>query len=162
MSTGSILKHLREKADLTQQDVADRIHVTRQAVSRWENDETIPSSDLLVALSGLFQVSTDSLLESPVIRYCECCGMPIDPSIMGIDRNGEINPRYCKWCLDDGRFVYTDLNQMLEYLVNHLPIEGMDSDQCREFYCKHLIKLPYWKQKMESEARGLTNSGNSL
>lgn len=150
MSTGSILKSLREEANMTQQDVAEKIHVTRQAVSRWENDETIPGSDLLVTLSGLFNVSVDTLLESPVVRYCECCGMSIEPSIMGIDGNGELDPRYCKWCLNNGEFVYTDPSQMLDFLVANLPLEGMNEDQCRQTYQKHLLELPYWKQKMNS------------
>lgn len=82
MSTGTILKQLRDAAMLTQSDLAEKLHVTRQAVSRWENNETVPGTDLLVRLSEVFGVSVDALLESPVIRYCECCGMPLEPSIM--------------------------------------------------------------------------------
>lgn len=108
MSTGNILKALRDAAMMTQADLAEKVHVTRQAVSRWENEETIPGPDLLVALSKVFGVSVDALLNSSEVRYCECCGMPIEPSIMGLDHNKELDPRYCKWCLDEGEFVYTD------------------------------------------------------
>ncbi len=151
MSTGTILKQLRDAAMLTQSDLAEKLHVTRQAVSRWENDETVPGTDLLVRLSEVFGVSVDALLESPVIRYCECCGMPLEPSIMGKNKEGELDPRYCKWCMDDGVFAYTDADQMLDFLVSHLPQEGMDEKQCRAFYRSHLENLPYWKPILSSE-----------
>lgn len=148
MSTGSILKGLRDAAMLTQAELAEKVHVTRQAVSRWENDETIPGPDMLVQLSGVFGVSVDAILQSPEIRYCECCGMPLEISIMGKTKEGETDPRYCKWCLKDGDFPYTDPDQMLDFLVANLPQEGMEPQECRQFYYNHLKTLPYWKPKM--------------
>lgn len=102
MSTGNILKSLRESACMTQAHLAEKVHVTRQAVSRWENGETTPGPDILVSLSMIFGVSVDALLESPEIRYCECCGMPLETGIMGHDKGGNLDPRYCKWCMDQG------------------------------------------------------------
>lgn len=151
MSTGTILKQLRDAAMLSQTSLAEKLHVTRQAVSRWENDETIPGPDLLVKLSEVFGVSVDALLESPVIRYCECCGMPLESSIMGKNKDGVPDPRYCKWCMDKGVFAYTDEEQMLDFLVSHLPQEGMDEKQCRSFYQSHLRTLPYWKNLISSK-----------
>jgi len=151
MSTGNILKSLRDATMMTQPNLAKKFHLKRQAVSRWENDETIPGPDLLVTLSKVFGVSIDVLLNSSEERYCECCGMPIEPSIMGINSNGELDPRYCKWCLDEGKFVYTDPDQMLDFLVTNLPQEGMSKDECRKFYQKHLLELPYWKSKLKKE-----------
>lgn len=152
MSTGTILKQLRDASMMTQAQLADKVHVTRQAVSRWENDETIPGADLLVKLSEVFGVSIDALLESPVIRYCECCGMPLEPSIMGKNKEGEIDPGYCKWCLEDGSFVYTEPDQMLDFLVASMPQNGLSEKECRAFYASHLKMLPYWKGKMTSDS----------
>ena len=152
MSTGSILKGLRDAAMMTQSTLAEKVHVTRQAVSRWENDETIPGPDMLVTLSGVFGVSVDALLESPEIRFCECCGMPLEPSIMGRTRDKETDPRYCKWCLEDGSFAYTEEEQMLDFLVSHMPQEGMNEAECRAFYHDHLMTLPYWKEKAEKSS----------
>lgn len=56
---------LRKKAGLSQNDVADRLFVTRQAVSRWERGETVPETETLLALSRLFGVSINTLLGSP-------------------------------------------------------------------------------------------------
>ena len=47
MTTQEILKNIREKHNLTQDQMAERIHVTRQAVSRWETGETQPDTEML-------------------------------------------------------------------------------------------------------------------
>ena len=47
METQDILKNLREKNHLTQEELATRIHVTRQAVSRWETGDTLPNTETL-------------------------------------------------------------------------------------------------------------------
>lgn len=148
MSTGTIIKALREAGLMTQADLASKLHVTRQAVSRWENDETTPGSDLLLSMSEIFGVSVDRLLESKKLRYCECCGMPIEPSIMGLDQHGNLDPRYCKWCLEDGKFAYTDVDTMLDFLVANVPHPDLDDSTAREYFRQELARLPYWQPKM--------------
>ena len=54
METRGILKKLREKRNLTQEELAEQIQVTRQAVSRWETGETQPNTDTLKLLSQFF------------------------------------------------------------------------------------------------------------
>ncbi|MBO7637361.1 MAG: helix-turn-helix transcriptional regulator, partial [Treponema sp.] len=65
MEVKDILKNLREKNNLTQEEMAERINITRQAVSRWENGETQPNPDMLKVLSREFNVSINTLLGSP-------------------------------------------------------------------------------------------------
>ena len=65
METKEILKQLREKRDWTQEQLAERLLVTRQAVSRWESGETQPNTDTLKLLSREFDVSINTLLGSP-------------------------------------------------------------------------------------------------
>ena len=57
-----ILKELRESRGMTQQDVADAIHVTRGAVCQWENGARLPSLATALMLADLFQVSLDTLM----------------------------------------------------------------------------------------------------
>lgn len=66
---------------------------------------------------------------------------------MGKNKEGEIDPGYCKWCLEDGSFVYTEPDQMLDFLVASMPQNGLSEKECRAFYASHLKKLPYWKGK---------------
>ena len=57
METKDIILELRSKHGLSQDELAEKVFVTRQAVSRWENGETIPNTETLKLLSKLFDVS---------------------------------------------------------------------------------------------------------
>lgn len=62
MKFSDILRMLRAKHKLTQQDIGDIVGMTGQAVSRWENDLTEPDNESLKKLAKYFNVSTDYLL----------------------------------------------------------------------------------------------------
>ena len=62
MTFGEKLQKLRQKEGMSQDALAERLDVSRQAVSRWERDETMPETDKVVALADLFGVTTDYLL----------------------------------------------------------------------------------------------------
>lgn len=61
-SLGQVLKQHREDCKMTQEFVAEAIGVSRQAVSKWENGTSDPSTSNLVALAKLFQISAEELL----------------------------------------------------------------------------------------------------
>lgn len=61
---GVYLSNLRKKADMTQSDVADRLNVTRQAISHYECGDTFPDVSILVNIADLFNVSLDELIRS--------------------------------------------------------------------------------------------------
>lgn len=63
MEIGKLLKIRREQKKLTQQQVAAKFHVTRQTVSRWENEKSYPNIDTLVELSFFFDFSLDEILK---------------------------------------------------------------------------------------------------
>ncbi|WP_295587454.1 helix-turn-helix domain-containing protein [uncultured Oscillibacter sp.] len=62
MTFGEKLQQLRQKAGMSQDALSERLGVSRQAVSRWERDETMPETDKVVAMADLFSVTTDYLL----------------------------------------------------------------------------------------------------
>lgn len=62
MTFGSRLQELRRKAGMSQDSLAERLEVSRQAVSKWERDETMPETDKVIRIAQLFDVSLDSLL----------------------------------------------------------------------------------------------------
>lgn len=82
METKDILKAIRTKHHLTQDDMADKLFVTRQAVSRWENGDLTPKIETLKQISITFDVSINTLLGSPRKLICQCCGMPLDEDDM--------------------------------------------------------------------------------
>ncbi len=105
METRDIVLELRTKKGLSQDELAEKVFVTRQAVSRWENGETIPNTETLKILSKLFDVSINTLLGSPQQLVCQCCGMPLEDSNISKEIDGIINEEYCKWCYADGDFT---------------------------------------------------------
>ncbi len=147
MEICNILKNLREKNHLTQDQLAERVMVTRQAVSRWENGETQPSTDTLRLLSKEFDVSINTILGTPRQLVCQCCGMPLNEDGM-ISRNpdGSFNEDYCKWCYTDGNFVYKEKGDLLDFLVAHTPNpENTPKEVRRQQYDQYLSQLKHWK-----------------
>ena len=105
METKDIILELRTKNGLSQDELAERLFVTRQAVSRWENGETVPNTEALKLLSKFFNVSINTLLGSPRELVCECCGMPMNDSHISRESNGFFNEDYCRWCYADGEYT---------------------------------------------------------
>lgn len=147
METKDIIFQLRTKSGLTQNELAEKNFVTRQAVSRWETGETMPNTETLKVLSKLFDVSINTLLGSPRKLICQCCGMPLDDSSTSKETDGTFNEEYCKWCYKDGKFVYTSLEELTEFLVGHLSNENWPSRQARAFFDEQLPQLNYWKRQ---------------
>ncbi len=87
MKTQDVLLKLRTDNGLSQDELAEKVFVTRQAVSRWENGETIPNTETLKLLSKLYNVSINTLLGSPRQLICQCCGMPLEDEIIGRNKD---------------------------------------------------------------------------
>lgn len=68
LSIGENIRNFRKKNDLTQEELAERLGVTYQSVSRWENGATYPDLELLPAISELLSVTVDELLGMPQIE----------------------------------------------------------------------------------------------
>ena len=62
MEIGYKLKELRQKNKLTQAELAKKLHLTPQAISKWERNKSYPDLATLIKLSNLYQVSTDEIL----------------------------------------------------------------------------------------------------
>ena len=116
---------LRTNDGLRREDPAERTFVSRQAVSRWETGETVPNTETLKQLSKVFGVSIDTLLGSPRKLICQCCGMPLEDSILSKEFDGSRNK-------DDGQWCYME-------------------EQVRAYLKKYLPKLEYWKGKTDKQ-----------
>lgn len=146
METKDILRSLREKNKLTQDQMAERLMVTRQAVSRWENGDTQPNTDTLRILSKEFNVSINTLLGSPRQLICQCCGMPLDDAIIGRNKDGSLNEDYCQWCYADGTYTYSDMDDLIRVCVPNMVQQGFTEEQARTYMQQMLPKLDYWKR----------------
>ncbi len=147
METKDVILTLRKKRGLSQDELAEKIYVTRQAVSRWETGETVPNVETLKLLSKVLDVSINTLLGSPRQLICQCCGMPLDDSTISREPDGEFNEDYCKWCYTDGEFVYNRLDELIDFLVGHMANENWTPEQARAFFSEQLPKLKHWQQE---------------
>ena len=148
MNTGEAIKAIRERHGLTQQDMAERVNVTRQAVSRWENGETEPDKETLKAISREFSVSINTLLGQPRKLICQCCGMPMeDDSLLSKEKDGSLNEDYCRWCYSEGDFAYRSMEDLVSFLIKAMPNpDGMSDEERRRSYSMHLSTLSHWKK----------------
>ena len=134
---------LRKKAGLSQSEIAEKLFVTRQAVSRWEQGGTVPEIETLQAISKLFNVTINDLLGYPTDLRCQSCGMPLTPEQMGRNPDGTLSRHYCKWCWDNGDFLRDcTLEEMVEQCLPHMP---GDPEANRTYMAELLPTLDRWK-----------------
>ena len=154
METKDVILELRTKHGLSQDELAEKVFVTRQAVSRWENGETVPNTDTLKELSKLFNVSINTLLGAPRQLICQCCGMPLEDSVISRDKDGSLNEEYCKWCYADGNYTYSDMDDLIDICVPMMVKEGFTEEQARSYMKQKLPELDYWKRYEELSDNG--------
>ena len=145
METKDVILQLRNREKLSQEELAEKLFVTRQAVSRWETGETIPNTETLKRLSSLFNVSINTLLGSPRRNICQCCGMPLEDETTSREPDGSFNEEYCKWCYVDGKFVYSNLEDLIAFCAEHMANESWPADQVRAYLEAKLPTLNHWK-----------------
>ena len=154
MNTKDVLHELRTRSGLSQDELAEKVFVTRQAVSRWETGETVPSTEALKLLSNVFNVSINTLLGSPHRLVCQCCGMPLEDAILGRNRDASLNEDYCKWCYADGTYTYSDMDDLINVCVRQMVNENFTEEQARTYLRKTLPTLDYWKRYEELSDNG--------
>ena len=145
METKDVIYELRTKNGLSQDELAEKVFVTRQAVSRWETGDTVPGTETLKLLSKLFDVSINTLLGAPRQLICQCCGMPLDDSTISKETDGSFNEEYCKWCYTDGEFKYTSIEQLIDFCVEHMSSENWPPEQVRAHMEAVVPNLNHWK-----------------
>ena len=104
MSIGEKIQYYRKKAGLSQEELGQKLFVSRQTVSQWEQDKTVPTVDNLVLLKKVLGVSTDDLLDDIEIEDGE--QKPREQYDFTYSKT-EINMIYN--CLYRGRFIRTVL-----------------------------------------------------
>ena len=149
METKDVILSLRTNKGLSQDELAEKVFVTRQAVSRWEHGDTIPGTETLKLLSEFFGVSINTLLGSPRQLICQCCGMPLEDSMISREKDGSFNEDYCKWCYADGEYTYSDMDDLIDVCVVHMTGENFTEEQARAYMKSVLPKLDYWKRYEE-------------
>ena len=145
MNTKDVILELRTKKGLSQDELAEKVYVTRQAVSRWETGETVPNTETLKLLSRFFDVSINTLLGAPRQLICQCCGMPLEDGNMSREPGGSFNEDYCKWCYTDGAFTYQSMDALIDFCAAHMANDAFSPVQVRAYLQDLLPKLKHWQ-----------------
>lgn len=145
METKEVLLQLRTQNGLSQEELAQKLFVTRQAVSRWETGETTPNTETLKQLSALYGVSINTLLGSPQQLVCQCCGMPLEDAVMSREPDGAFNEEYCKWCYSGGEFRYSSKEQLIDFCAEHMASPEWPAEQVRAHMEAVVPTLRHWK-----------------
>lgn len=118
MSLGQNLQFLRKRDNMTQEQLAETLEVSRQSVSKWESDTTYPETDKLLQIANLFHCTLDDLMQKDVIsQYVE------DKSHYDTFMN-----QFSKWITLGVTLILFGMT-LMTFLVAVLPKrEGFDTD----------------------------------
>lgn len=154
MAFNDALAAVRKDRGLTQEQLAAKLYVTRQAVSRWERGEVVPGIDMIKLIATVLDTPITRLLEMPE-HYCQSCGMILTPESYGTDAAGNPTDRYCKWCYEDGTYTYeTTMDEMIEDCAPRLAKNtGMTPDEAVSLMGAVLPQLERWSAVHSNEKR---------
>jgi transcriptional regulator with XRE-family HTH domain len=154
MKISEIITEIRKKNSLSQDEMAEKLFVTRQAVSRWENGKTTPDIATLKLISKEYDVSINELLDLPQKPICQSCGMDLrSAEDFGTNEDKGINTDYCKYCFQKGSFSNErTIDEMIESNLRFLDEYNKEAgttftpEQARSELKEHLSTLKRWKK----------------
>jgi transcriptional regulator with XRE-family HTH domain len=152
MALQEVIVEIRERNGLSQEDMAKKLFVTRQAVSRWENGETSPTVETLKAISEAFDVDAATLLGLAETPICQSCAMPIQSfDDFGTNVDDTVTTEYCAHCYKDGAFTHNrTVEEMVESNLRFLDEfnaqngTAYSEDEARTILKMHLLTLKRW------------------
>lgn len=153
MEMNKIITDIRRKHAISQDEMASKLFVTRQAVSRWETGETTPNIETLKMISKEFDVSINELLDLPEKPICQSCGMHLRSiSDFGTNDDEAVNTDYCTYCFQKGSFSREcNIDEMIEsnlkFLDEYNKAEGLSftPEEARTELKQYLSTLKRWK-----------------
>ena len=83
LKIGRYIQHLRKSAGMTQKDLAEKLNISFQAVSKWENGDTLPDTGLLLDLCDALNTTADKLLNGGSLTAVERRLMRVDDVVTG-------------------------------------------------------------------------------
>ena len=154
MAFAETLTELRHAHNLTQEELAAKLYVTRQAVSRWERGEVTPGIDMIKLIANVLDEPIMHVLDIPNEPSCQCCGTPFSVPNMpkGTNADGTENPNYCKWCYDEGEFASVTMDDVIEKSAPYLmEATGVSLDEAVSFMGALLPNLKRWNVVQANE-----------
>jgi len=152
MSLQKKILEVRTKQGLTQDELAEKLSVTRQAVSRWENGETTPSLETLKSFAELFKVDICELIG--IGAECQSCSWALkELDVLGSNSDKSVNFDYCGHCHNQGKFsAEKNASELVEVILTALDMYNeakgtkYTAEEARVFLNEHLATLKRWKK----------------
>ena len=153
MSISESIKAHREARGMTQQQPAERLYITRQAVSRWETGETTPGIDMTKLIAATLDVPIAELLDMPPEgTFCQSCGMYLandEDRAQAADGTPETD--WCKWCVEDGELVNPEesMEELIERCAPYMVESGSFKtvDEAASLLGVVLPQLKRWRER---------------
>lgn len=153
MELGTIIKKRRVAMKLTQEEFAAKLNVTPQAVSRWENEISLPDITLVPRIADLLKISCDDLLkgkEPCITNYALAGGILIDASevmiqndidvLYGYNKENEKRDRHLVLHADDAEFLRNVVQDILNK-NGYEVLQAKDGEECIDILSKNPVDL---------------------
>ena len=153
MEIGAIIKKRRVAMKLTQEELAEKVNVTPQAVSRWENDISLPDITLVPRIADLLKISCDDLLkgkEPCVTHYALAGGILINAAEVLIQNDIDVIFGYCKEKEKSDRrhVLHADDSEFLRNMVKDIlnsqgyeVLQAKDGEECLDILAKEPVDI---------------------
>ncbi len=153
MEIGAIIKKRRVAMKLTQEELAEKLNVTPQAVSRWENEISLPDITLVPRIAEVLKVSCDDLLkgkEPCITHYALAGGILINASEVLIQNDIDMLFGYCKEKekRERRRVLHADDADFLRNIVKDIlssqgyeVLQAKDGEECMDMLSKNQVDI---------------------
>lgn len=98
LKIGRYIQHLRKSAGMTQKELADKLNISFQAVSKWENGDTLPDTGILLELCDVLNTTADKLLNGGSIAAFERRLMRLDDVVAGFENIESVGRLFGEEC----------------------------------------------------------------
>lgn len=153
MEIGAIIKKRRTVMKLTQEEFAGKLNVTPQAVSRWENEISLPDISLVPRIADILKLSGDDLLrgkENRITHYALAGGIMIDASevliqndidvLFGYSKENEKNDRHLVLHADDADFLRNVVKDILSS-QGYEVLQAKDGEECIDILSRNQVDI---------------------
>lgn len=153
MEIGAIIKKRRTVMKLTQEEFAGKLNVTPQAVSRWENEISLPDISLVPRIADILKLSCDDLLrekENRITHYALAGGIMIDASevliqndidvLFGYSKENEKNDCHLVLHADDADFLRNVVKDILSS-QGYEVLQAKDGEECIDILSRNQVDI---------------------
>ena len=129
LKTGRYIRHLRKAAGMTQKELAEKLNISFQAVSKWENGDTLPDTGILLDLCDILNTTADKLLNGGSLAATERRLMRLDDVVTGfayMEKIGKLFGEDCSFFTGMIEGINEKMNMdLLTYLKDPMTREVM-------------------------------------